>query len=77
MWKIETHKRVNKALKRYPFIKEQFNILMNDLRTKGPYLYQWTHFSKLHDGRFHCWIKSGKPVMVATWVIIDEKNKVL
>ena len=77
MWNVTLHPRVEKSLKKYPFIVKRVRALVKALKIDGPYLYQWAHFSKLTGEKFHCWIKNGSHVMVAVWIVIEEKNKKL
>lgn len=40
MWNVTLHPRVEKSLKKYPFIVKRVRALVKALKVDGPYLYQ-------------------------------------
>ena len=44
----------------------------------GPIQKEWPHFSALDKKfKYHCWLKSGRPVYVAVWQVVDKKIRVI
>lgn len=55
--------------------------LFEDLANKGPDLFDWPNYSKLHSkkgsDKRHCHLQKGKPTYVCCWEIIDKKRKII
>ncbi len=84
IWNIEfTKKAVKQVNKLNPKAKEALRLLVEDLKTKGPFPGKaWPHYRKLtaqkgqaREDRRHCHLIRGKPTYVCCWVIIDNQLK--
>ena len=54
-FKVKTTKQVEKNIKKLPEnIKKKFNVLLEDLRDKGPILKNWKNFSAIGTNKYHC-----------------------
>ena len=63
--KVVMHRRVDKALTKLPkSVAVKFDMLVHDLRSKGPSLSNWPNYSELGPNRYHCRLK---PSWVAVW----------
>lgn len=55
MFSVKISKKAIKGIQRMPIkIQERMNVLLKDLRVKGPMRYEWPNFSKLSDNLYHC-----------------------
>ncbi len=54
-YKVLTTKHVEKNIKKLPEnIKKKFNVLLEDLRDKGPILSNWYNFCAIGPKKYHC-----------------------
>jgi len=55
MFSVKISKKAIKGIQKMPTkIQERMNVLLKDLRSKGPMRYEWPNFSKLNDNLYHC-----------------------
>jgi mRNA-degrading endonuclease RelE of RelBE toxin-antitoxin system len=55
MYKVLIGKRVLKSINKMPSkIQDKLDLLLFDLREKGPERVEWTNYSKLNDNSYHC-----------------------
>lgn len=60
-----------------PSIVDIINLLVRDIRSKGPYQSDWPNYSPLEGDLFHCHLKKGRPTYVACWKIVDKNKKII
>ena len=76
-WNVEEPKKIKKQVAKLPpAIREVYDLLVADLRERGPELPGWHHFGKLATGKnmpamYHCHLNKGTPRYVAVWRVQD------
>lgn len=55
-----------------------FVLLLNELKTKGPYRHDWPNYTKMKGiDDYHCHLKKGKPTYVVCWIIQDKNKRII
>jgi hypothetical protein len=55
MYKVIIGKRVLSGIHKMPFkVQEKLNVLLKDLRNKGPFRSEWPNYGKLNENIYHC-----------------------
>ncbi len=55
MFTVLINKRSQKNIETMPSVsKDMMALLIDDLKNKGPVLKDWSHFSSLGQGKYHC-----------------------
>lgn len=55
VYRVIINKTAEKGMKKMPErIRHKMVVLIDDLESKGPLLYEWNNFSKLGDNNYHC-----------------------
>lgn len=73
MYKVLINKKSEKNIKKMlALIKDMMVLLIDDLKNKGPILKDWSNFSKLEEGKYHCHLSYG---WVACWK--SQKNSIV
>jgi hypothetical protein len=81
-WIIQATKAVDKQVaKLSEQVKLRLRFLFMDLANKGPAVFDWPNYGKLHgkegDDKRHCHLQKGKPTYVCCWEVIDKKRKII
>ena len=54
-YKVVWNKKVKKQISKCPKdIQESFNVLVQDIKEKGPIQKEWRNFSSLGENKYHC-----------------------
>ena len=54
-FEVKINKSVDKNITKLPQnIRKKFNVLLEDLRDKGPILKNWPNFSSIGTDKYHC-----------------------
>ncbi len=73
MYKILMNKKALKGMQKMPLkINEKMNVLLKDLRDKGPIRKEWSNFSDLGNNLYHCHLTYK---WIACWK--HEKNSIV
>jgi mRNA-degrading endonuclease RelE of RelBE toxin-antitoxin system len=73
MYKILINKKALKGMQKMPLkINEKMNVLLKDLRDKGPIRKEWSNFSDLGNNLYHCHLTYK---WIACWK--HEKNSIV
>jgi len=75
-------KQINKLGKTSQNAILALQLLVEDLKSKGPYPGQpWQNYGKLNDkkktDRRHCHLIKGNPTYVCCWEVVDKKVKII
>ena len=55
MYRVTIKKKVLNGIHKMPLkIQEKLNLLLKDLRDKGPFRSEWPHYRKLNENLYHC-----------------------
>jgi mRNA-degrading endonuclease RelE of RelBE toxin-antitoxin system len=77
-WTVETTAKVDKQVQKLPNkIKDILLLLVREIEQEGPVRGNWSNYSSLGKGVYHCHLKKGKPTYVAVWTVIDKKIKLM
>ncbi len=68
------YKKLKKSGTR-PCITDVIDLLVLELKQKGPVRVNWPNYGKLATGYYHCHLRKGHPTFVACWVVMNEKLK--
>jgi mRNA-degrading endonuclease RelE of RelBE toxin-antitoxin system len=73
MYKVLIKNKVLKSIEKMPkSVQEKMNLLIKDLKDKGPFRSEWTNYSKLGDDLYHCHLSYK---WIACWKY--EKNTIV
>jgi hypothetical protein len=76
-----TRKAAKQAKKLNQKVISVLNLLVEDLRVKGPFPgNEWPNYSKLAGHKIdirHCHLIKGKPTYVCCWVVIDKQKRLI
>jgi len=73
MFKVQIRKKALKSIHKMPLkIQEKMNLLLKDLRNKGPLLANWPNFSNLGENLYHCHLSYK---WIACWK--HDKNSII
>jgi hypothetical protein len=67
------YKKLHFCGQKKPSIIDLVDLLMLDLKTKGPERKDWHNYSKLSDDTYHCHLKKGRPTYVACWKVFSKE----
>ncbi|OAI49255.1 hypothetical protein AYO45_03085 [Gammaproteobacteria bacterium SCGC AG-212-F23] len=81
-WDIRVTKTVIKQSEKLNAnISLALRFLLEELACKGPIIYTWPNFGKLHGtkniDKYHCHLKKGRPTYVCCWETIDKKKRII
>jgi mRNA-degrading endonuclease RelE of RelBE toxin-antitoxin system len=77
-WEVKLSTKVLKTLEHLPEgIEETFQLLLAEIRLRGPVRGNWANYDKLFNPKNHhkCHLHKGKPTYVATWRVISNQEK--
>ena len=82
LWDVACSKKATKQISHLDKeLLDETAKLIHDLKIRGPYLTDRSHFCSLHQqphipkNAFHCHINDGNPTYVACWNIVEEKKR--
>ena len=74
-WKVNVAKKAVKRTRRLPArVLSLFEALLLDLSKTGPVQHEWSNYSKLAHGRYHCHLNYS---FVAVWEVVDNEIRIL
>jgi len=72
MYTVQIRKKALKSIQKMPLkIQEKMNLLLKDLKSKGPFQVNWPNFSILGENLYHCHLSYK---WIACWK--HEKNSI-
>lgn len=70
-YKVLVKKKQLKSLKKLPIkVLIKFELLVNDLKDRGPIQTHWANYSKLGEAKYHCHLSYS---WVACWQVFDNE----
>jgi mRNA-degrading endonuclease RelE of RelBE toxin-antitoxin system len=83
-FRVLIRKKTAKGLNRLPeTVQKKLNLLLQDLRDRGPFLPHWPHYSKLGGDQYHChlgiswvacWRHEKKTVIIEVYYVGSREN---
>lgn len=74
-WRVVISPRIVRRAKKLPKkLRGILEELLLDLEKLGPIQYEWSNYSKLPKGRYHCHLNYS---YVAVWELIDNEIRIL
>jgi len=83
VWDVKRKRKIDQKIQKLPpGVQDIVDLLIEELRTLGPYRSNWPNYTKEKGGKktieqYHCHLKRGKPTYVACWRILDKKIKIM
>jgi hypothetical protein len=77
-WVVTSNKKVKKQVKKLPQrVKAALYVLSTEIKELGPARANWSNYSPLGKGRYHCHLKKGHPTYVAVWEVINKEIRIV
>lgn len=77
-WTVQWKRKLDKQIQKLPLpVQLQFRELVREIQLVGPVRGNWKNYSKLGPGQHHCHIKSGRPIYVVCWEVVDKKIEIV
>jgi hypothetical protein len=69
------YKKLHYSGQKKPSIIDVIDLLVIELKAKGPERKDWPNYSKLSQDSYHCHLKKGRPTYVACWRVFSKELK--
>jgi len=69
------YKKLHFCGQKRPSLIDLIDLLMMELKAKGPERKNWPNYSKLSKDTYHCHLKEGRPTYVACWREVSKELK--
>ena len=77
-WTVTEKTGLHKRIRNLPENVQNLLIaLKKDMEANGPIRGDWSNFSALAGGRYHCHLKKGRPTYVAIWEVTDKEIRLI